>query len=114
VLIYLHLNSDYLIGNNDKRLVADAQDDEGYVEYFKYKIGQQFFSPAAEPLTLRRSTELEWKGDKLLRPDVNRCFQLNIKLRNKIDDSLELGHETFCFFGTPNGSDPIDIYDGRI
>jgi len=114
ILIYLHLDREFLTGNNDKRLVSEAREDEGYVEYFKYKIGQQFFSPASEPLTLRKSTELNWKGDKLMKPDINRCFQLNLRFRNKQDDSLELGHETLCFFGTPDGSDPIDIYDARI
>jgi len=49
-----------------------------------------------------------------MKPDINRCMQLNLKFRNKQDDTVYLGHETFCFFGTPDGSAPIDIYDARV
>ena len=40
ILIYLHLDKEYLIGNNDKRLISESKDSPGYVEYFKYRIGE--------------------------------------------------------------------------
>jgi len=58
--------------------------------------------------------KISWKGDASLRPDIKRCFQLNLKFRNKEDGEIFLGHETFCFFGNSDGSRPIDIYEARV
>jgi len=60
-LIYIHINSEILIGNNNGKSIREGQESPDYKEYFKYSLDTEFFRPAASSMG-KKKIPLLWEG----------------------------------------------------
>jgi len=72
------MDSHYVVGNNNVANIQSAPLEPGYKEYFKYTLGNAFFDPAARNMG-KQNLKLKWVGDEAKKPDIARCFEINIK-----------------------------------
>lgn len=72
-LIYLHLNNEVLLGNNNGDSILLGESAPDYKEYFKYSLDSDFFRPACTNMGLK-NLPIAWKGAADKKPNNQRCF----------------------------------------
>lgn len=110
--IYLHLDNELLVGNNNDKPIAEGPDEPGYKEYFKYTLASDFFNPAATNLA-RGGHDIHWNGDDAKKPEKSRLWEINIK---QLQDTgmVDIGHETFVIVESADGLKPMSSPDATM
>jgi hypothetical protein len=77
-------------------------------EFFSYGLGNDFFKPCATFLKTKKEAHIPWTGDAKDAPEIDRCYTLNIKVKNEAGE-VEMGHEYMCIHTSPDGHDELDV-----
>jgi hypothetical protein len=72
------MDKNVIVANNNDKNIATGPQEPGYKEYFRSTMGVDFFDPAATNMG-KNNLKLKWAGDEGKKPDVKRCFEINIK-----------------------------------
>jgi hypothetical protein len=76
-------------------------------EFFSYAMGNDFFKPCATFLKGEEGAQIPWAGDVKDAPELDRCFTLNIKVKNDAGE-IEMGHEYICIYTSPDGHEELE------
>jgi hypothetical protein len=66
------------VANNNKENMLESEETKNYEEYAKYLFGSDFFTPCATNL-LAKNNPMPWEGKDEEKPEIDRCFRINIK-----------------------------------